>query len=295
MHWLEDNWIGNVLGRGSRTVLGFVSAMFGVVMVVAAPPTDKAFGFYLIALFFFLICVSCIGNARVRHVIGSVVGLGLIATSLWYVFEVVTNGPNAARIGRPSLMNAFALFLFLGIPGLMYVAAARFGFRRAMQGRSWGAHPVSSQPSKPVFYRVDPWNLITAVVALTFGLMQIARSTTLWILLAPLLMFIYTFTKRETLRTLSLRNKGYSPGRRLRDYWLYEEAENFSVVALLLPMANTEPGHWELFIPDDAKWRATVPDWAKDRRLEIALRIAEGWKAQDFHLPSDFSGTNDTH
>jgi hypothetical protein len=185
MHWLEDHWIGNVLGRGSRTVLGLVSAVIGVVMVVSAPPTDKAFGFYLISLFCFLICVSCIGSARVRHLIGSAVGLVLVACSLWYVFEVATKGSNAARFGPPSLINALVLFLFLGIPGLMYVGAARFGIRRVMQGGS-GADPVSPEPSKSVFYRVDPWNLVTAVVALTFGLIQIARSTTLWILRVPL-------------------------------------------------------------------------------------------------------------
>jgi len=45
-----------------------------------------------------------------------------------------------------------------------------------------------------------------------------------------------------------------------------------------------------LFIPDDAKWRATVPDWAKDRRQEIALRIGEAWKPKDYHLPNELKG-----
>ena len=61
-------------------------------------------------------------------------------------------------------------------------------------------------------------------------------------------------------------------------------------VALILPVENTEPGHWELFIPDDAKWRATVPDWAKDRHQEIALRIGQAWKPKDFHLPNGLKG-----
>jgi hypothetical protein len=288
MHWLEDNWIGNVLGRGFRLVLGFVSAVFGVVMVVSAPPTDHAAGFYLIALFCFLIGIACIGNTRVRHFIGSVVGVVLVAGSLWYVVEVVTHGPIASRLGPPSLLNGLVLFVVLGIPGLIYAAAARFGFRRFTGSRSSGADQASSAKQKPVFYRVDPWNLVIGVVIVTFGFIQIARSTSLWMLLVPLLMIIYSFVKRETLRSLSLRNKGYYPGRRLRDYWLYEEVQKFSVLALLLPVANTEPGHWEMFIPDDAQWREMVPEWARDRRKEIALRIAEGWKAKDFHLPSDF-------
>jgi hypothetical protein len=81
-----------------------------------------------------------------------------------------------------------------------------------------------------------------------------------------------------------LRNKGYYAGRQLREHWIYEEVDKFSIAAFLLPVANTEPGHWELFIPDDAKWRTMVPDWAKDRRKQIAVRIAEAWKPKDFHF-----------
>jgi hypothetical protein len=110
------------------------------------------------------------------------------------------------------------------------------------------------------------------------------------VLLAPLLMLIYSFAKRETLRSFSLRNKGYYSGRQLHEHWIYEEVQAFAIAAMLLPVANTEPGHWELFIPDDANWRASVPEWARDKRKEIALRIAEGWKTKDFHLPNDFKG-----
>jgi hypothetical protein len=46
----------------------------------------------------------------------------------------------------------------------------------------------------------------------------------------------------------------------------------------------------KLFIPDDAKWPATVPEWARDRSREIALRIADAWKPTDFHLPYDLKG-----
>ncbi len=289
MHWLEDNWIGNVLGRGSRLVLGFVSAVFAVVMIFSAPPTENAAGFYLIALFCLLICIACIGNARVRHFMGSVAGVVLVAGSLWYAFEAVTRGSLASRLGPPSLLNALVLFLVLGIPGFIYALAARFGMRRPAGNRSSGADQPNSPQQKPVFYRVDPWNLVIGVVVITFGFIQIARSTSLWILLAPLLMFLYAFVKRETLRSMSLRNKGYYPGRRLYDHWMYEEVQRYSIVAPLLEVANTEPGHWELFIPDDTKWRATVPEWARDRRREIALRIAERWKPKDFHLPKELT------
>jgi hypothetical protein len=86
---------------------------------------------------------------------------------------------------------------------------------------------------------------------------------------------------------MRLNKKGYFSGRRLNEYWIYEEMQGNSVAALMLPVANTEAGHWELFIPTDSEWRATVPSWAWERRAEIAARIAEGWKLKDIHLPKD--------
>jgi hypothetical protein len=37
----------------------------------------------------------------------------------------------------------------------------------------------------------------------------------------------------------------------------------------------------------DLRW---WPEWARDRRKEIALRIGEVWKPKDFHLPNDVKG-----
>jgi hypothetical protein len=287
MRWLQDNWIGTVLGPGSRTVLASAAAVAGVIMVVSAPPNNNAPAFYVIGLFCLMICVACIGHTKARHFLGSVIGSGLLLGSLWYVVEVSTRGPRAGILGPPSFMNMLVVFLALGIPGFLYAATARFGLWRSADELASRATRMTGRAGKPIYYRVDPWNLVIGVVALTIGLVQMARSTTPWILSVPLLMFIYTSVKRETMRSMALRNKGYYPGRRLYDHWLYEEVQKLSVAALVLPVENTEPGHWEMFIPDDAKWRAIVPDWARDRREEIGLRIAEAWKPKDFHLPDD--------
>ena len=88
----------------------------------------------------------------------------------------------------------------------------------------------------------------------------------------------------------ALRDRGYFSHWQGPGQWVYEERHGYSLKAFILPIENTEPGHWEMFIPDDAKWRATVPDWARDRRQEIALRIAEAWKPKDFHIPDDLKG-----
>jgi hypothetical protein len=44
----------------SRLVLGLFSALFGAVMVVVAPPTDKAVFFYAFGIFCLLISVACV-------------------------------------------------------------------------------------------------------------------------------------------------------------------------------------------------------------------------------------------
>jgi hypothetical protein len=64
MYRLEGNGIVNGLSRDSRIVLSFFSGLAGIVMVVAAPPTDRAPVFYLVALICLLLCIACIGHTR---------------------------------------------------------------------------------------------------------------------------------------------------------------------------------------------------------------------------------------
>jgi hypothetical protein len=78
MYRLEGNGIVNGLGRGSRILLSFFSGLAGLVMVVTAPATEKALGFYLVALICLLLCIACIGHTRVRQLLGSCVGTVLL-------------------------------------------------------------------------------------------------------------------------------------------------------------------------------------------------------------------------
>lgn len=138
------------------------------------------------------------------------------------------------------------------------------------------------------FYNRAPWNLIVGLSLFCVMVAAIALFTTPWILLIPFVIGMYVFARRNIVRTMSLKQKGYFSGRQVNEHWIYEERQGFVTAALVLPVSNTEPGHYELFIPEDALWRSTVPSWARDRREEIALRISEGWKARNFHLPKDF-------
>jgi hypothetical protein len=79
----------------------------------------------------------------------------------------------------------------------------------------------------------------------------------------------------------------FSCGLQWRGKWVYAERGSNGIRSLTLDLANTESGRYELFIPANDKWRASVPDWAQDRRQEIAGRIAERCKPDDFHLPND--------
>jgi hypothetical protein len=141
--------------------------------------------------------------------------------------------------------------------------------------------------SRTPFYNRHPGNLWLGMAMLIGILVAIAGATTPWLLLLPLLIWAYQTARRSAMRTTRLQQFGYFSGSRHNTSWIYEERHGNMDVALLLPLSHTEPGHWELYIPKDDVWRKLVPGWAADRRLEIASRIAEGWKAGEVHIPTD--------
>jgi hypothetical protein len=132
MYQAAEEQINRGLSLGARLTLGFFSASFGIVMLLVAPPTDKAVFFYVFGGFCMLISVACVTRGRIRQFIGSVIGLTLFITSLWYLGAELTAGKilSGSR-GEPSLMNAFLFLLAFGIPGVVYAAKARFGRRKA--------------------------------------------------------------------------------------------------------------------------------------------------------------------
>ena len=139
----------------------------------------------------------------------------------------------------------------------------------------------------PTFSNRDPLAAAFWAIGGTVGLITFARATTPWILWPVFFAWLYVTIARNVTRGRRLNKEGYFSGRRLRKCWIYEEMQGYNVATLILPVDNTEPGHWEMFIPADSVWRTTVPSWAWERRLEIAARIAEAWKPKDFHLPND--------
>jgi hypothetical protein len=120
------------LSPTARIILGSFSALFGAVMILTAPPTDKAVYFYAFAGLCFLICVACAASGRLRQFCGSVIGTLLLLLSGWFLYSQVQSGHLLSRgPGDPSLISSILFFFAFGIPGIRYAVKVRFGFRRA--------------------------------------------------------------------------------------------------------------------------------------------------------------------
>jgi len=123
---------GAGLSLTARIILGSFSALFGAVMLLIAPPTDKAAYFYAFAGLCFLICVACIASGRLRQFCGSVIGTILLLLSGWFLYSQLQSGHLFSRgLGDPSLIGSILFFFAFGIPGIRYAIKVRFGLRRA--------------------------------------------------------------------------------------------------------------------------------------------------------------------
>ena len=131
MYKAAEEQINKGLSPCSRFILGVFSALFGVVMILVSPPTNKAVFFYAFAIFCLLISVACVTKGRVRHFVGSVIGTVLLILSGWYLYAQLTDGPFfSARRSEPSVLNAWFFFLAFGIPGAAYTVKTKFGWRQ---------------------------------------------------------------------------------------------------------------------------------------------------------------------
>jgi hypothetical protein len=111
-----------------RLLLALVSTLFGLVMVLVAPPTDKAPFFYAFGVLCLTIAIACVTRGRTRQFAGSVIGSVLLVGSLAYLTYELRRGPviSGSR-SEPSVINAGLFFFAFGIPGAAYVLRARFG------------------------------------------------------------------------------------------------------------------------------------------------------------------------
>ena len=131
MYEQANETINKGLSLGARVTLGLVATLFGVVMVLIAPPTDKAIYFYLFGVFCLLIAIACFTSGRFRQFVGSVIGSTMFGIGLVYLISEAMGGIYwTGRRSEPSVYNALFYLFFIGIPGAAYAYKARFGFRK---------------------------------------------------------------------------------------------------------------------------------------------------------------------
>ena len=129
MYREAEEKINEGLSPLSRILLGSVSGLFGLMMFLIAPPTDKQIYFYLFGGFCLAICFACIFKGRVRQFLGSLIGLCLAFLSAWYLIsQLINGGPMFSARSGQSIFNALMFTIFFGIPGFSYMVKAKFGF-----------------------------------------------------------------------------------------------------------------------------------------------------------------------
>jgi drug/metabolite transporter (DMT)-like permease len=130
MYDFASETIQRGLSLGARIVLGVVAAIFGVAMMVIAPPTDKAPYYYLMGVFCFSIGVACATRGRLRQFVGSTIGVATFLSGVAYLVSELSSTGAASR-SEPSAYNALRYLTYLGLPGAGYAYKARFGLRKA--------------------------------------------------------------------------------------------------------------------------------------------------------------------
>jgi len=119
------------MSRGARFFLGGIAILLGLLMALIAPDGSARFFFYAFAAFCALIGLVCFTQGRTRQFCGSVIGVCVIGTGIWYLTTQLLAGPvvSGSR-AQPSVLNAVLFNVVFGLPSVFYVWRTRFGFAR---------------------------------------------------------------------------------------------------------------------------------------------------------------------
>jgi hypothetical protein len=120
-----------VVSLGARVFLGIFCFLVAAMMFLIAPDDENRMGFFGIAIFAAAAAVFLLSSGRLRDFLGSCVGLTLFALGLWYLAGQLDAGEvYSGSRSRPSITNAILFIVVFGLPGLLFAAKARFGFRK---------------------------------------------------------------------------------------------------------------------------------------------------------------------
>ena len=128
MHKRAQEEINRGLSPVARYILAVFAGLFGVMMLLIAPPTDKAIFFYAFGVFCLLIAFASITKGRVRQFAGSLIGTALFLLSLGYLYAVINGGVIMSNSrSEPSVKNALIFLFLFGLPGIAYAMKVKFG------------------------------------------------------------------------------------------------------------------------------------------------------------------------
>ena len=99
--------------------------------------------------------------------------------------------------------------------------------------------------------------------------------------------FAFRWFWRTTLRKRNLLGRGFHVGSRVGTHWVYEELRDSVVVSLELPLDYVGRGEYDIHVPSERDWAATMPEWARERRAEIIERLQAVFKRSQIHFDPD--------
>jgi hypothetical protein len=119
-------------GLAFRVILSFFAGLFGVVMFLIAPEAVKPISHYLFGAFCIAIAVVSFVSGRIQRAIGSLIASVVLALTAWYLVSELFGGPVASGArSNTSVLSAVFAFAAFGLPALLYLRHARFGFGAA--------------------------------------------------------------------------------------------------------------------------------------------------------------------
>jgi predicted membrane channel-forming protein YqfA (hemolysin III family) len=121
------------LSRGARITLVLFAGLFGVAMILIAPPDSdsKRWFFYVFGAFCLAIAIACVTRGRVRQFAGSLIGSAIFLAGVAYLVDALLHGTLwSLRGSDPRAYDAIKYLLAIGIPGAWYAIRTRFGFRK---------------------------------------------------------------------------------------------------------------------------------------------------------------------
>lgn len=132
MYKVAEQQINKGLSPFARFILAVFSALFGLIMIFTAPPTEKAIYFYAFGVFCFLVTFASVTKGKTRQFVGSIIGCVLFALSVWYMYAQLTTSPAiSGSRSQPSIVNSISFFIAFGIPGISYAIRKKFGKKSA--------------------------------------------------------------------------------------------------------------------------------------------------------------------